>query len=54
MVSPPKYEYIGVVGLYRKKLLKMLGEFREVFLGQAKSEPSIGRQTYQMDREERQ
>lgn len=54
MVSAPKHEYIGAVGLPRKKLLKVLGEFREVFLGQAKSEPSFGRQIYQMHREERQ
>ena len=45
MVSAPKREYIDVVGSHRKKLLNVLREFRKVFLGQAKSEPSIGRQS---------
>lgn len=53
MVSAPKHEYLGAVELRRKKLLNMLGDFREV-LGQAKPELSVGKHIYQMDREGRQ
>lgn len=53
MVSAAKHEYIGVVGLQRKELLNLLGEFRDDFSEVTKSELIFERQIYQMNREER-
>lgn len=44
MVSAPKHEYVGVVGLQWKGLLNLLGEFRDVFSEEVKSELIFERQ----------